>query len=200
MICYVSNICQSLRASGITGVPTRIYAVEKNLHAVITLRNRAVVEEWDNVRIIEKGDLISLFWISVCTSLVGSTCGYVCKYTRFAWRGNFHLIIINFDCLIIVDMRRYVPTELSDIMVSELLGSWGDNELSPECLDIAQETCLKSDGVSTCFILFKLHSAFSNSSFIIFRSNFREVIYVDIRIHLAIELFFKSFYILMCVL
>jgi protein arginine N-methyltransferase 5 len=24
---------------------------------------------------------------------------------------------------------------LADILVSELLGSWGDNELSPECLD-----------------------------------------------------------------
>lgn len=59
------------------------------------------------------------------------------------------LMCINCDILVIKDMRRYVPTELSDIMVSELLGSWGDNELSPECLDIAQETCLKSDGVST---------------------------------------------------
>ena len=49
------------RASGMTGVPTRIYAVEKNLHAVITLRNRAIVEEWDNVRIVEKGGLILLF-------------------------------------------------------------------------------------------------------------------------------------------
>ena len=43
------------RASKSTGVPVRIYAVEKNLHAVITLRNRAVAEEWENVRIIEKG-------------------------------------------------------------------------------------------------------------------------------------------------
>ena len=59
-------------------------------------------------------------------------------------------------CRITSDMRRYVPTELSDIMVSELLGSWGDNELSPECLDIAQETCLKPDGVSTYLKLFIL--------------------------------------------
>lgn len=26
----------------------------------------------------------------------------------------------------------------ADILISELLGSWGDNELSPECLDGAQ--------------------------------------------------------------
>ena len=31
--------------------------------------------------------------------------------------------------------------------MSELLGSWGDNELSPECLDGAQRF-LKPDGVS----------------------------------------------------
>ena len=31
--------------------------------------------------------------------------------------------------------------------MSELLGSWGDNELSPECLDGAQK-CLRDTGVS----------------------------------------------------
>ena len=36
------------------------------------------------------------------------------------------------------DMRRWEPKERADVMVSELLGSWGDNELSPECLDGAQ--------------------------------------------------------------
>jgi len=35
----------------------------------------------------------------------------------------------------------------ADILVSELLGSWGDNELSPECLDGAQRF-LKEGGIS----------------------------------------------------
>lgn len=35
----------------------------------------------------------------------------------------------------------------ADILVSELLGSFGDNELSPECLDGAQRL-LKADGIS----------------------------------------------------
>ncbi|CDJ36075.1 protein arginine n-methyltransferase, putative [Eimeria mitis] len=35
-----------------------------------------------------------------------------------------------------------------DIMVSELLGSFGDNELSPECIDRAQHLLLKEEGVS----------------------------------------------------
>ena len=47
------------------------------------------------------------------------------------------------------DMRKWEPStdDLADIIVSELLGSWGDNELSPECLDGAQK-CLKPGGIS----------------------------------------------------
>ncbi len=45
------------------------------------------------------------------------------------------------------DMRRWRAPEQADILVSELLGSFGDNELSPECLDGAQRF-LKEGGVS----------------------------------------------------
>ncbi|EDW09047.1 protein arginine N-methyltransferase 5 [Drosophila mojavensis] len=45
------------------------------------------------------------------------------------------------------DMRDFSPPELADVLVSELLGSFGDNELSPECLDGALKL-LKPDGVS----------------------------------------------------
>eukprot|EP00043_Microstomoeca_roanoka_P014051 m.138295 g.138295 ORF g.138295 m.138295 type:complete len:586 (+) comp15914_c0_seq2:188-1945(+) len=45
------------------------------------------------------------------------------------------------------DMRTWATTEKADVLISELLGSWGDNELSPECLDGAQRF-LASDGVS----------------------------------------------------
>lgn len=37
------------------------------------------------------------------------------------------------------DMREFNPPEKADILVSELLGSFSDNELSPECLDGAQK-------------------------------------------------------------
>jgi protein arginine N-methyltransferase 5 len=33
------------------------------------------------------------------------------------------------------DMRSLPIPEQADILISELLGSFGDNELSPECLD-----------------------------------------------------------------
>lgn len=45
------------------------------------------------------------------------------------------------------DMREFTPPEKGDILVSELLGSFGDNELSPECLDCAQ-ILLKDNGIS----------------------------------------------------
>jgi len=45
------------------------------------------------------------------------------------------------------DMRNWQPECQADILVSELLGSFGDNEVSPECLDGAQRY-LKKGGIS----------------------------------------------------
>uniref|UniRef100_UPI00358FBAD8 protein arginine N-methyltransferase 5 isoform X2 n=1 Tax=Myxine glutinosa TaxID=7769 RepID=UPI00358FBAD8 len=45
------------------------------------------------------------------------------------------------------DMRRWNAPELADVLISELLGSFGDNELSPECLDGVTQF-LHKDGVS----------------------------------------------------
>ncbi len=41
------------------------------------------------------------------------------------------------------DMRTWDAPEKANIMVSELLGSFGDNELSPECLDGAHDVALR---------------------------------------------------------
>nr|CAG4638995.1 EOG090X028A [Daphnia magna] len=77
----------------------RVYAVEKNPNAIVTLQCLAE-EEW--------GDQVTIV-----------------------------------SC----DMRDWDAPEKADILVSELLGSFGDNELSPECLDGAQKF-LKDDGIS----------------------------------------------------
>ncbi|KAH9808739.1 PRMT5 arginine-N-methyltransferase-domain-containing protein [Melampsora americana] len=45
------------------------------------------------------------------------------------------------------DMREFKPSEAIDILVSELLGSFGDNEVSPECLD-GVIRWLADDGIS----------------------------------------------------
>uniref|UniRef100_T1H0Z6 Uncharacterized protein n=1 Tax=Megaselia scalaris TaxID=36166 RepID=T1H0Z6_MEGSC len=49
--------------------------------------------------------------------------------------------------LINQDMRDFNPSTKADLIVSELLGSFGDNELSPECLDCATRL-LKDTGIS----------------------------------------------------
>jgi protein arginine N-methyltransferase 5 len=49
--------------------------------------------------------------------------------------------------VIFSDIRKWEPSEKADIIVSELLGSFGDNELSPECLYGAQHL-LKDKGIS----------------------------------------------------
>eukprot|EP00941_MAST-03F_sp_MAST-3F-sp1_P005087 g5087.t1 len=94
-------VLASLRASQRALIPIRIYAVEKNPNAVITLRHM--------------------------------------KDTLTMESEGVHIIAS--------DMRTWDAPEKADILVSELLGSFGDNELSPECLDGAQKF-LKDNGIS----------------------------------------------------
>ncbi|KAL4219133.1 Protein arginine N-methyltransferase 5 [Mactra antiquata] len=77
----------------------KVYAVEKNPNAVVTLENLRDEMWGDHVEVV--------------------------------------------SC----DMRQWNAPEKADILVSELLGSFGDNELSPECLDGAQRF-LNDDGIS----------------------------------------------------
>ena len=82
----------------------KLYAVEKNPHAICTLRSlNSTNKLWkDKVTIIEE------------------------------------------------DMRTWNPpnNDRADILISELLGSFSDNELSPECLDGAQRLLNSTSGIS----------------------------------------------------
>ncbi|POO03787.1 Protein arginine N-methyltransferase PRMT [Trema orientale] len=90
----------SLQAAEESGRMLKVYAVEKNPNAVVTLHSLVKLEGWES-------------------------------------------IVTIISC----DMRYWDAPEKADILVSELLGSFGDNELSPECLDGAQRF-LKPDGIS----------------------------------------------------
>ncbi|KAL8504359.1 hypothetical protein ACS0TY_022908 [Phlomoides rotata] len=90
----------SLQAAEETERKLKVYAVEKNPNAVVTLHSLVKLEGWEDI-----------------VTIVSS------------------------------DMRDWDAPEKADILVSELLGSFGDNELSPECLDGAQRF-LKEDGIS----------------------------------------------------
>ncbi|KAK9377399.1 PRMT5 arginine-N-methyltransferase-domain-containing protein [Lipomyces chichibuensis] len=63
---------------------------------------------------------------------------YLLQRKELQWQSNVEIVF--------TDMRSWNPTHKVDIIVSELLGSFGDNELSPECLDGVQ-CVLKSNGI-----------------------------------------------------
>ena len=78
----------------------------------------------------------------VCLCVVCLTCRvYVvvgvplCVYSLQNMKAEFWGDLVT---VISCDMRQWSAPESADIIVSELLGSFGDNELSPECLDGAQ--------------------------------------------------------------
>lgn len=89
----------ALNAAEAAGQKVKIYAIEKNPNAIVTLLSQKAELWHDRVTVV--------------------------------------------SC----DMRDFEAPEKADILVSELLGSFGDNELSPECLDGAQKF-LKEDGIS----------------------------------------------------
>jgi len=91
----------AISAAKNAGRRIKVFAVEKNVNAVVTLQHLKLEHWGDQVTVISS------------------------------------------------DMRDWNPPaeDYADILVSELLGSFGDNELSPECLDGAQKF-LKPTGVS----------------------------------------------------
>ena len=59
-------VAAALSASSTTSVPIKIYAVEKNMNAVVTLRNRVLTELWTNVTVIA-GKCFSILSIRMTT-------------------------------------------------------------------------------------------------------------------------------------
>lgn len=100
-------VTRALNASRSSGVPVRVYAIEKNPNAYVLLQ-RHNEKDWNQRVTIVKTDMR-------------------------AWKG---------PTLADGSLGKI------DILVSELLGSFADNELSPECLDGVQHVLNPNDGIS----------------------------------------------------
>ncbi|KAL1599469.1 hypothetical protein SLS60_007272 [Paraconiothyrium brasiliense] len=100
-------VTRALNASLRTGVPVRVYAIEKNPNAYVVLlgHNKNI---WGGQVTVVKTDMR-------------------------AWKGP---------------VRPDGTSGNVDILVSELLGSFADNELSPECLDGVQHVLNPDHGIS----------------------------------------------------
>ncbi|KAI2632692.1 Skb1 methyltransferase [Hypomontagnella submonticulosa] len=106
-------VTRALRASESTGVPVRVWAVEKNPNAYVYLLRQNQLEWGGRVTVV--------------------------KTDMRAWKGP----------LLSSSTSSETPVYGKvDILVSELLGSFGDNELSPECLDGIQHVLALSTGIS----------------------------------------------------
>ncbi|OAG12489.1 Skb1 methyltransferase [Paraphaeosphaeria sporulosa] len=100
-------VTRALSASARTGVPVRVYAIEKNPNAYVVLlgHNKNL---WGGQVTVVKTDMR-------------------------AWKGP---------------VKADGTAGNVDILVSELLGSFADNELSPECLDGVQHVLNPKHGIS----------------------------------------------------
>lgn len=100
-------VTRALKASESTGIPVRVYAIEKNPNAYVLLQHHNA-EEWGGQVTVVKTDMR-------------------------AWKGP---------------VQPDGSFGKVDIIVSELLGSFADNELSPECLDGVQHVLNPEHGIS----------------------------------------------------
>lgn len=119
-------VTRALRASAETGVKIEMWVVEKNPNAFVLLqRHNETI--WNGAVNLVKSDMRS--WKGPCREIqplqsqvpVGETLG------------------LDSSLLSTSTGQGQTPSEMKhtpvDILISELLGSFGDNELSPECLD-----------------------------------------------------------------
>jgi protein arginine N-methyltransferase 5 len=91
----------AMRAEQRAKIPIKLYALDKNPNALVTMRSKQLTSErWKMVNIVHQ------------------------------------------------DMREWIAPEYADILVSEMLGSFGDNELSPECLQGAERLIEPNHGIS----------------------------------------------------
>jgi len=102
-------VTRALQASDSTGIPIEMWAVEKNPNAYVLLQ-RHNEETWDNRVNLVKSDMRS-------------------------WKGPIRAQPPSGASSASTPQPNPQPHTPIDILISELLGSFADNELSPECLD-----------------------------------------------------------------
>lgn len=116
-------VTRSLRASQMTGVPVEVWAVEKNPNAYVLLQRHNEMD-WGGVVNVVKSDMR-------------------------AWKGPLvNSKVAAGQALTSATNSPELTHGKVDILVSELLGSFADNELSPECLDGVQHVLAPQFGIS----------------------------------------------------
>jgi protein arginine N-methyltransferase 5 len=118
-----------------------VFAIEKNRNAVFTLRSVLSSHEQQH-----------------CSSAETTTTASGEVYeSRGNWAGRVTVIqadirnLVSYSVIQRPEPFNQLPVKPLHMIVSELLGSFGDNELSPECLDAAQQLLIPEIGVMIPF-------------------------------------------------
>ena len=127
-------VTRALKAAVEAKATIELWAVEKNPNAYVLLQKRNQ-DSWAGQVMVIKSDMRS--WKGPR------------RYGRQdASHGSLQDGLSEHDMLIDGEDDRGISYGKVDILISELLGSFGDNELSPECLDGAQHVLNPVHGIS----------------------------------------------------
>ncbi|MCJ1463448.1 methyltransferase protein [Pseudocyphellaria aurata] len=131
-------VTRALQTSQTVGVEIELWAVEKNPNAFILLQKHNE-EDWDNRVNLVMSDMRS--WKGPLREPVPQPSKFNSNHSQLDFEDLYSAAETFHDPMgmsststppITSQTPIYTPI---DILISELLGSFGDNELSPECLD-----------------------------------------------------------------
>ena len=125
-------VTKALLASESEGVPIDMWAVEKNPNAFVLLQ-RHNEEKWDNCVNLVKSDMRS--WKGPLRNNATQSPGYTGQWPPRTGEDGDTLTNQKQPSTATSHVPQTSTHGHIDIIISELLGSFADNELSPECLD-----------------------------------------------------------------
>ena len=125
-------VTKALDASKSEKVPIDMWAVEKNPNAFVLLQ-RHNEESWGNCVNLVKSDMRS--WKGPLRNVAALPSGYAGHWPPPRDEDGNPIISQNQPSTVAPAISQPPTPGCIDILISELLGSFADNELSPECLD-----------------------------------------------------------------
>ena len=125
-------VTKALRASEKKNIPIDIWAIEKNPNAFVLLQ-RHNKEVWSNCVNLVKSDMRS--WKGPLRNHAAQPSGYTGHWPALRDEDGSPIIDPNRSFAAGPSTAQTSTHGPIDIVISELLGSFADNELSPECLD-----------------------------------------------------------------
>ena len=146
-------VTRALRAADGVDVEVDMWALEKNPNAFVLLQ-RHNATAWNHRVKLVQSDMRT--WQGpvrdpdpappVSEPMNENEMQEVTRPARDSYTGDPSL---DYSCLLATSSPSSVPVRYKiDILISELLGSFGDNELSPECLDGVQRLLSPNHGIS----------------------------------------------------